>query len=107
MQHHQASVRLLTADLHCVCTQISGGHKYLPPKQDVNAPDLYIPTMAVGTYSLLVCFASAAAAKFKPEVMTSAVRCYGAQGRLAEALVHCKGYGMLHGAPGASRRLST
>ena len=46
----------------------------MPPKQDVNAPDLYIPTMAVGTYCLLVCFASAAAAKFKPEVMTSAVR---------------------------------
>ncbi len=55
--------------------QITGGHKYLPPKQDINAPDLYIPTMAVGTYALLVCFAAAAAAKFKPEVMTSAVRC--------------------------------
>ena len=53
--------------------QISGGHKYLPPKQDVNAPDLYIPAMAVGTYSLLVCFAAAAVGKFKPETMTSAV----------------------------------
>ena len=26
--------------------QISGGHKYLPPRQDVNAPDLYIPLCA-------------------------------------------------------------
>lgn len=55
-------------------SQISGGHKYLPPKQDVNAPDLYIPTMSVGTYCLLLCLAAATRAKFKPEVMTAAVR---------------------------------
>jgi len=53
--------------------QISGGHKYLPPKQDVNAPDLYIPAMAVGTYCLLLCLSAAAGGKFKPEIMTSAV----------------------------------
>lgn len=54
--------------------QISGGHKYLPPKQDVNAPDLYIPTMSVGTYCLLLCLAAAARSKFRPEVLTAAVR---------------------------------
>lgn len=58
----------------CRGVQISGGHKYLPPKQDVNAPDLYIPTMSVGTYCLLLCLAAAGRAKFKPEVMTAAVR---------------------------------
>ena len=35
--------------------QITGGHKYLPPRQDVNAPDLYIPFMAVCTFCLLAC----------------------------------------------------
>lgn len=63
--------------------QISGGHKYLPPKQDVNAPDLYIPTMSVGTYCLLLCLAAATRAKFKPEVMTAAVRSLARQRGLA------------------------
>ncbi len=86
--------------VHCTCAQISGGHKYLPPKQDVNAPDLYIPTMAVGTYCLIVCFASAAAAKFKPEVMTSAVRHFGAQrGSCAGASGHRRGFRLQRGAP--------
>lgn len=90
------------------CVQISGGHKYLPPKQDVNAPDLYIPTMAVGTYCLIVCFASAAAAKFKPEVMTSAVRCFGAQkGFHAAASGRRRGYAMESGALTAIRQRST
>lgn len=53
--------------------QISGGHKYLPPRQDVNAPDLYIPLMGAGTYCLLICLAAAQRRKFKPELMTSAV----------------------------------
>jgi hypothetical protein len=29
---------------------------YLPPNQDYNAPDLYIPVMAFITYVLLVAF---------------------------------------------------
>ena len=54
-------------------SQISGGHKYLPPKQDVNAPDLYIPAMGVGSYCILLCLSAAASGKFKPETMTAAV----------------------------------
>ncbi len=59
--------------LCCWCLQISGGHKYLPPRQDVNAPDLYIPLMGAGTYCLLICLAAAQRRKFKPELMTAAV----------------------------------
>lgn len=55
-------------------SQISGGHKYLPPRQDVNAPDLYIPLMAAGTYCLLTCLEAAQRHAFKPDLMTSAVR---------------------------------
>ena len=33
--------------------QITGGHKYVPPRQDTNAPDLYVPFMAVCTYIVL------------------------------------------------------
>jgi YIF1 len=54
--------------------QIGGGNKYLPPRQDVNAPDLYIPLMAAATYCLLSCFAAALHGKFKPEMMYSSVR---------------------------------
>jgi hypothetical protein len=34
----------------CVCEQ----PVYLPPRSDVNAPDLYIPTMAFFTFALLM-----------------------------------------------------
>ena len=53
--------------------QIAGGHKYLPPRQDVNAPDLYIPLMAAATYCLLVCASTALIGKFKTEVMYTTV----------------------------------
>lgn len=56
-----------------VLEQISGGHKYLPPRQDVNAPDLYIPLMAAATYCLLMCLEAASRHSFRPELMTSAV----------------------------------
>mmetsp|Transcript_16093 Transcript_16093/g.48203 ORF Transcript_16093/g.48203 Transcript_16093/m.48203 type:complete len:358 (-) Transcript_16093:1579-2652(-) len=56
-----------------VLEQISGGHKYLPPRQDVNAPDLYIPLMAAGTYCILMCLEAAQRHAFKPDLMTSAV----------------------------------
>ncbi len=39
----------------------------------MNAPDLYIPLMGAGTYCLLICLASAAQRKFRPDLMTSAV----------------------------------
>jgi protein transport protein YIF1 len=52
---------------------ISGGHKYLPPRHDANAPDLYIPTMALWTYCLLVGVALLGADTFRPEVVASTV----------------------------------
>lgn len=53
--------------------QISGGHKYLPPRQDVNAPDLYIPAMAAWTYCILIGVASLAAGRFKPDIVYNTV----------------------------------
>ena len=40
-------------DGHRVSVQIAGGHPFKPPSQDVNAPDLYIPLMALCTYCIL------------------------------------------------------
>jgi hypothetical protein len=53
--------------------QLSGGHKYLPPRQDVNAPDLYIPVMALWTYCLLVGIALFSSKTFKPETLYNTV----------------------------------
>lgn len=53
--------------------QISGGHKFLPPRQDVNAPDLYVPFMAAWTYCILVGIASLASGKFKPDIVYNTV----------------------------------
>ncbi|KAH7624272.1 putative Protein YIF1B [Nannochloris sp. 'desiccata'] len=53
--------------------QLSGGHKYLPPRQDVNAPDLYIPVMALWTYCLLVGIALFGSETFKPEILYNTV----------------------------------
>ncbi|KAL4424655.1 hypothetical protein ABPG77_002273 [Micractinium sp. CCAP 211/92] len=41
-----------------IAEQITGGHKYLPPRQDANAPDLYIPVMALWTYAMLIAVAT-------------------------------------------------
>ncbi|KAK9814872.1 hypothetical protein WJX73_000954 [Symbiochloris irregularis] len=49
-----------------VAEQIAGGHKYLPPRQDVNAPDLYIPFMAMWTYVMLTGATLLAHKHFKP-----------------------------------------
>lgn len=46
--------------------QIAGGHKYLPPRQDVNAPDLYIPFMAMCTYVILSAATLLARGQFQP-----------------------------------------
>ena len=53
--------------------QITGGHKYLPPRQDVNAPDLYIPFMAVCTYCLLASISKLAHGSFTPDSMYALV----------------------------------
>ncbi|EIW70117.1 hypothetical protein TREMEDRAFT_30026 [Tremella mesenterica DSM 1558] len=39
------------------------------PRDDINAPDLYIPTMALVTYTLLSALASGLQARFHPEVL--------------------------------------
>ncbi|KAA8498397.1 Protein transport protein yif1 [Porphyridium purpureum] len=44
---------------------------YLPPSEDLNAPDLYIPVMSFVTYVLLVGFISGTRGTFTPELMAS------------------------------------
>jgi len=53
--------------------QLSGGHKYVPARQDVNAPDLYIPTMALWTYCILVGVAMFGGQGFRPEIVYNTV----------------------------------
>jgi hypothetical protein len=53
--------------------QITGGHKYLPPRLDVNAPDLYIPFMAVCTYCLLASISKTLDGRFTPDTMYATV----------------------------------
>lgn len=57
--------------------QITGGHKYLPPRQDVNAPDLYIPFMAVCTCCLLASINKVMTGRFSPDTMYATVRLLG------------------------------
>lgn len=52
---------------------IAGGHRYLPPRQDINAPDLYIPLMALWTYSMLIGIGLLARGGFRPEAVYNAV----------------------------------
>eukprot|EP00696_Hemimastix_kukwesjijk_P011071 gnl/Hemi2/23915_TR8028_c0_g1_i1.p1 gnl/Hemi2/23915_TR8028_c0_g1~~gnl/Hemi2/23915_TR8028_c0_g1_i1.p1 ORF type:complete len:260 (-),score=98.81 gnl/Hemi2/23915_TR8028_c0_g1_i1:278-1057(-) len=47
----------------------------LPPRDDINAPDLYIPTMAFVTYVLLVCFIMGHADRFSPEHLGMTATC--------------------------------
>jgi hypothetical protein len=46
----------------------SGGALFAPPIHDENAPDLYIPLMAVITYVLLVGLLKGTRMRFTPEV---------------------------------------
>lgn len=46
-----------------------GVSSYLPPRDDVNAPDLYIPLMAFATYVLLAGFLLGIRHKFKPQAL--------------------------------------
>uniref|UniRef100_A0A061SMH0 Integral membrane hrf1 family protein n=1 Tax=Tetraselmis sp. GSL018 TaxID=582737 RepID=A0A061SMH0_9CHLO len=47
--------------------QVTGGQKYLAPRHDVNAPDLYIPCISLCTYCLLVSAVHASKGSFAPE----------------------------------------
>ncbi|OAQ32164.1 hypothetical protein K457DRAFT_323825 [Linnemannia elongata AG-77] len=42
---------------------------YLAPRDDINAPDLYIPVMAFVTYVLLVAISAGTSNKFSPEIL--------------------------------------
>lgn len=60
-----------------VALQISGGHRYQPPRQDVYAPDLYIPFMAVCTYIVLFSIVQTAEGKFTHDSMYITVSLWG------------------------------
>ncbi|KAF9540428.1 hypothetical protein EC957_004322 [Mortierella hygrophila] len=42
---------------------------YMAPRDDINAPDLYIPVMAFVTYVLLVAISAGTSNKFSPEIL--------------------------------------
>lgn len=46
-----------------------GVEGWMPPRDDINAPDLYIPIMALVTYTLLAALASGLRSKFDPELL--------------------------------------
>ncbi|KDN52567.1 YIF1-domain-containing protein [Tilletiaria anomala UBC 951] len=45
----------------------NGGEGYLPPREDVNSPDLYIPSMAFVTYILVIATIHGLESRFHPE----------------------------------------
>ena len=53
--------------------QIAGGHKYLPPRQDTNAPDLYIPLVAMTTYVMMAAMVAVRHQHFSPSTLYSLV----------------------------------
>ncbi len=61
--------------------QIQGGHKYRPPRVDVNAPDLYLPLVSCWTYVILLCLNALLLGKFKPDIVYSKVRARAWEGQ--------------------------
>lgn len=49
---------------------VAGGITFMPPISDINAPDLYIPLMAFGTYVVLCGIALGVLGKFNPEALS-------------------------------------
>lgn len=47
------------------------GYHFLPPREDVNSPDMYIPVMAFVTYILISTLLAGLRGQFHPEVMGS------------------------------------
>lgn len=47
----------------------AGASLYLPPREDVNSPDMYIPTMALVTYILLSTLLAGLRGAFHPELL--------------------------------------
>ncbi|XVE71147.1 hypothetical protein DITRI_Ditri10aG0127100 [Diplodiscus trichospermus] len=74
-----------------------GQFSYMPPIHDINAPDLYIPLMAFGTYVVLAGFFLGINGKFSPEAVgvqaTNGLLCWLFQVLLLEATLHTLGDG--------------
>ena len=51
--------------------QSSYSYYFLPPREDINSPDMYIPVMAFVTYILLSTLLAGVRGNFHPEVMGS------------------------------------
>jgi len=51
--------------------QAAEGHKFAQPRQDVNAPDLYIPFMGLITFVLLAAYSQGKTGQFTPEVISA------------------------------------
>ncbi|TCD66876.1 hypothetical protein EIP91_000774 [Steccherinum ochraceum] len=47
----------------------AGQAEWLPPRDDINSPDLYIPVMALVTYILLAALHSGLQSRFHPEIL--------------------------------------
>ncbi|KAF2223536.1 YIF1-domain-containing protein [Elsinoe ampelina] len=50
-------------------TSAAGGPLFLPPREDVNSPDMYIPAMAFVTYILLSTLLAGLRGAFRPELL--------------------------------------
>ncbi|TKX18673.1 hypothetical protein C1H76_9463 [Elsinoe australis] len=50
-------------------TSAAGGPLFLPPREDVNSPDMYIPVMAFVTYILLSTLLAGLRGAFRPELL--------------------------------------
>ncbi|XP_021899389.1 protein YIF1B-like [Carica papaya] len=79
-------------------TETHGGELiYKPPVYDINAPDLYIPLMAFGTYLVLAGFFLGITGIFSPGAMgvqlTNGLLCWLFQVLLLEAVLHSLGDG--------------
>ncbi|XP_007011906.2 PREDICTED: protein YIF1A [Theobroma cacao] len=76
---------------------VGGEFSYKPPIHDINAPDLYIPLMAFGTYVVLAGFFLGINGKFSPEAVglqaTNGLLCWLFQVLLLEATLHTLGDG--------------
>ncbi|CAI0394592.1 unnamed protein product, partial [Linum tenue] len=83
----------------CEKNVANGEFCYEPPIYDVNAPDLYIPFMAFGTYLVLSGFTLGINGKFSPEAMGSqfwnSIFCWLSEILLLEATIHALGDGDL------------
>ena len=76
---------------------VGGRLSYKPPIYDINAPDLYIPFMAFGTYIILAGFSFGLLGKFSPETLslqfTRGLAGWFVQVALLKGLVHSIGSG--------------